>query len=169
MYYEKLAPYMQDIYSITAKAVKGDEEPVALQAIEFVMRRLIFWKNMLEATSSQGLENLPNMSSCSNALGPDFAKYMLEFYKFLEMDLQNFEEYQFQSMAKGTDSGEFVVHSNSLEGVRVCHEGPIQNLRPFSKPNSCKAKIAPSPHFNQPVLANTRGNQGTFFFFFLSD
>ncbi|XP_047162539.1 importin subunit beta-1-like [Vigna umbellata] len=35
MYYEKLAPYIQDIYNITAKAVRGDEEPVALQAIEF--------------------------------------------------------------------------------------------------------------------------------------
>lgn len=34
-YYEKLAPYMQDIYNITAKAVREDEEPVALQAIEF--------------------------------------------------------------------------------------------------------------------------------------
>ncbi|KAK4277585.1 hypothetical protein QN277_015562 [Acacia crassicarpa] len=35
MYYEKLAPYIQDIFNITAKAVRGDEEPVALQAIEF--------------------------------------------------------------------------------------------------------------------------------------
>ncbi|KAM0946031.1 putative importin-beta domain, armadillo-like helical, importin beta family [Dioscorea sansibarensis] len=34
-YYEKLAAYMQDIFSITAKAVREDEEPVALQAIEF--------------------------------------------------------------------------------------------------------------------------------------
>ncbi|KAL8233094.1 hypothetical protein R6Q57_002872 [Mikania cordata] len=34
-YYEKLGPYMQDIFNITAKAVKEDEEPVALQAIEF--------------------------------------------------------------------------------------------------------------------------------------
>ncbi|XP_044508294.1 importin subunit beta-1 [Mangifera indica] len=34
-YYEKLAPYMQDIYIITAKAVREDKEPVALQAIEF--------------------------------------------------------------------------------------------------------------------------------------
>ncbi|CAA6672973.1 unnamed protein product [Spirodela intermedia] len=34
MYYEKLASYMQDIFSITAKAVREDEEPVALQAIE---------------------------------------------------------------------------------------------------------------------------------------
>lgn len=34
-YYDKLAPYMQDIYNITAKAVREDEEPVALQAIEF--------------------------------------------------------------------------------------------------------------------------------------
>ncbi|KAL6177827.1 hypothetical protein ACLB2K_049349 [Fragaria x ananassa] len=34
-YYEKLSPYIQDIFTITAKAVKEDEEPVALQAIEF--------------------------------------------------------------------------------------------------------------------------------------
>ncbi|OWM72177.1 hypothetical protein CDL15_Pgr018060 [Punica granatum] len=34
-YYEKLAPYIHDIFNITAKAVKEDEEPVALQAIEF--------------------------------------------------------------------------------------------------------------------------------------
>lgn len=34
-YYEKLAPYMKDIFTITAKAVREDEEPVALQAIEF--------------------------------------------------------------------------------------------------------------------------------------
>ncbi|XP_026426591.1 importin subunit beta-1-like [Papaver somniferum] len=34
-YYDKLAMYMQDIFNITAKAVREDEEPVALQAIEF--------------------------------------------------------------------------------------------------------------------------------------
>lgn len=34
-YYERLAPYMQDIFNITAKAVREDQEPVALQAIEF--------------------------------------------------------------------------------------------------------------------------------------
>ncbi|CAL9750402.1 unnamed protein product [Musa acuminata subsp. burmannicoides] len=34
-YYDKLASYMQDIFTITAKAVREDEEPVALQAIEF--------------------------------------------------------------------------------------------------------------------------------------
>ncbi|KAF5734345.1 importin subunit beta-1-like [Tripterygium wilfordii] len=34
-YYDKLAPYISDIFNITAKAVKEDEEPVALQAIEF--------------------------------------------------------------------------------------------------------------------------------------
>ncbi|XP_010912456.1 importin subunit beta-1 [Elaeis guineensis] len=34
-YYDKLASYMQDIFNITAKAVREDEEPVALQAIEF--------------------------------------------------------------------------------------------------------------------------------------
>ncbi|XP_072967248.1 importin subunit beta-1-like isoform X2 [Typha angustifolia] len=34
-YYEKLETYMQDIFNITAKAVREDQEPVALQAIEF--------------------------------------------------------------------------------------------------------------------------------------
>ncbi|XP_051142543.1 importin subunit beta-1-like [Andrographis paniculata] len=34
-YYEKLAPYIQDIFNITSKAVRGDDEQVALQAIEF--------------------------------------------------------------------------------------------------------------------------------------
>jgi len=34
-YYDKLAPYMQELFAITSKAVKEDEEPVALQAIEF--------------------------------------------------------------------------------------------------------------------------------------
>ncbi|XP_023521610.1 importin subunit beta-1 isoform X2 [Cucurbita pepo subsp. pepo] len=34
-YYDKLARYIQDIFGITAKAVREDEEPVALQAIEF--------------------------------------------------------------------------------------------------------------------------------------
>nr|DAD39111.1 TPA_asm: hypothetical protein HUJ06_013434 [Nelumbo nucifera] len=34
-YYEKLSPYMQAIFNITAKAVREDEEPVALQAVEF--------------------------------------------------------------------------------------------------------------------------------------
>ncbi|XP_072978367.1 importin subunit beta-1-like [Typha angustifolia] len=34
-YYDKLASYMQDIFNLTAKAVKEDDESVALQAIEF--------------------------------------------------------------------------------------------------------------------------------------
>lgn len=34
-YYEVLEPYMQTIFQLTASAVKGDEEGVALQAIEF--------------------------------------------------------------------------------------------------------------------------------------
>ncbi|KAF3448056.1 hypothetical protein FNV43_RR08764 [Rhamnella rubrinervis] len=34
-YYEVLEPYMQHLFELTSNAVKGDEEPVALQAIEF--------------------------------------------------------------------------------------------------------------------------------------
>ncbi|CAK9183123.1 unnamed protein product [Ilex paraguariensis] len=34
-YYDVLAPYMQTIFELTSNAVKGDEEAVALQAIEF--------------------------------------------------------------------------------------------------------------------------------------
>ncbi|KAH0470402.1 hypothetical protein IEQ34_000125 [Dendrobium chrysotoxum] len=35
MYYEILGPYMEALFSLTANAVKGDEESVALQAVEF--------------------------------------------------------------------------------------------------------------------------------------
>ncbi|PKA67275.1 Transportin-1 [Apostasia shenzhenica] len=35
MYYEILGPYMETLFSLTANAVREDEEPVALQAIEF--------------------------------------------------------------------------------------------------------------------------------------
>ncbi|KAH9607527.1 hypothetical protein KSS87_017457 [Heliosperma pusillum] len=35
MYYEVLEPYMQALYELTSNAVKGDQEQVALQAIEF--------------------------------------------------------------------------------------------------------------------------------------
>ncbi len=34
-YYEKLPPYMQDIFVLSQRAVKQDDEAVALQAIEF--------------------------------------------------------------------------------------------------------------------------------------
>ncbi|GAB2288983.1 hypothetical protein Dimus_023287 [Dionaea muscipula] len=35
MYYVVLAPYMETLFELTSKAVREDEEPVALQAIEF--------------------------------------------------------------------------------------------------------------------------------------
>ncbi|OWM81683.1 importin subunit beta-1 [Punica granatum] len=35
LYYELLEPYMQTLFELTSNAVKGDEEAVALQAIEF--------------------------------------------------------------------------------------------------------------------------------------
>ncbi|KAJ6822922.1 importin subunit beta-1-like [Iris pallida] len=35
MYYDILEPYMDTLFTLTANAVKGDEEPVALQAVEF--------------------------------------------------------------------------------------------------------------------------------------
>ncbi|KAI8027196.1 Importin subunit beta-1 [Camellia lanceoleosa] len=34
-------------------------------------------------------------------IGPDFVKYMPEFYKYLEMGLQNFEEYQVCAVTVG--------------------------------------------------------------------
>lgn len=34
-YYGRLPPYMQEIFNLTVKAIRGDEEDVALQAVEF--------------------------------------------------------------------------------------------------------------------------------------
>ncbi|CAI0397471.1 unnamed protein product [Linum tenue] len=41
------------------------------------------------------------IGSLAYACGPEFAKYMPEFYKYLEMGLQNFEEYQVCSVTVG--------------------------------------------------------------------
>ena len=41
------------------------------------------------------------LNLCSFAAGPDFAKYMAECYPYLEMGLQNFEEYQVCAVTVG--------------------------------------------------------------------
>ncbi|KAI3875601.1 hypothetical protein MKX03_001552 [Papaver bracteatum] len=41
------------------------------------------------------------IGSLSYSTGPDFSKYMAEFYKYLEMGLQNFEEYQVCTITVG--------------------------------------------------------------------
>ncbi|KAG6485360.1 importin subunit beta-1-like [Zingiber officinale] len=41
------------------------------------------------------------LGALAYATGPQFAKYMQEFYKYLEMGLQNFEEYQVCSISVG--------------------------------------------------------------------
>ncbi|KAI3890279.1 hypothetical protein MKX03_017210 [Papaver bracteatum] len=41
------------------------------------------------------------IGSLAYSTGPDFSKYMPEFYKYLEMGLQNFEEYQVCTITVG--------------------------------------------------------------------
>ncbi|KAH7285160.1 hypothetical protein KP509_33G016000 [Ceratopteris richardii] len=46
-------------------------------------------------------EAMLSIGALAYATGPEFAKYMQEFYKYLEMGLQNFEEYQVCAVTVG--------------------------------------------------------------------
>ncbi|KAH7426527.1 hypothetical protein KP509_10G004800 [Ceratopteris richardii] len=70
IYYEKLAPYMQDIFSITSKAVREDEEPVALQAIEF-------WSSICD-------EELEIQEECGSEFTGDSE---VQYFKFIKQAL----------------------------------------------------------------------------------
>ncbi|GJX69280.1 importin subunit beta-1, partial [Tanacetum coccineum] len=43
--------------------------------------------------------------------GPDFAKYMPEFYKYLEMGLQNFEEYRVCVVTVGENFEKYLMYA----------------------------------------------------------
>ncbi|KAJ7547373.1 hypothetical protein O6H91_08G082800 [Diphasiastrum complanatum] len=105
-YYDKLAPYMQDVFVITSKAVKEDEEPVALQAIEF-------WSAIcdeeIEIQEEYGAEfsgnsEVPYFRFIKQAL-PALAPMLLETLTKQEEDQDQDEEAWNLSMAGGTCLG----------------------------------------------------------------
>ncbi|XP_048319910.2 importin subunit beta-1 [Ziziphus jujuba] len=85
---------------IIQKLSSVDEtRPVILQAADQIM--LLFLKVFACRSSTVHEEAMLAIGSLAYATGPDFGKYMPEFYKYLEMGLQNFEEYQVCAITVG--------------------------------------------------------------------
>ena len=73
IYYSKLPAYMTELYNITVKAIKEDQEEVALQAIEF-------WSTVCD-TEAELLEEPDDSEPCHNfikAASPHLTPILLE-------------------------------------------------------------------------------------------
>ncbi|KAI5065929.1 hypothetical protein GOP47_0018553 [Adiantum capillus-veneris] len=105
-YYEKLAPYMQDVFAITSKAVREDQEPVALQSIEF-------WSSICDeeieiqeeyGSDFSGDSEVPYFKFIKQAL-PALVPLLLETLTKQEEDQDQEEESWNLAMAGGTCLG----------------------------------------------------------------
>ncbi|KAL2901998.1 Importin subunit beta-1 [Bienertia sinuspersici] len=72
---------------------------IILQIADQVM--ILFLKIFACRSSTVHEEAMLAIGALAYATGPEFGKYMPEFYKYLEMGLQNFEEYQVCSITVG--------------------------------------------------------------------
>ncbi|KAF5803016.1 putative importin-beta domain, armadillo-like helical, importin beta family [Helianthus annuus] len=72
---------------------------VILQAADQIM--VLFLKVFACRSSTVHEEAMLAIGALAYGTGPQFEKYMPEFYKYLEMGLQNFEEYQVCSISVG--------------------------------------------------------------------
>ncbi|QHN76999.1 Importin [Arachis hypogaea] len=80
----------------------GSSKPtkyVFLQYADQIMG--LFYKVFACRNATAHKEAMLAIGALAYAIGADFAKYMPEFYRFLEMDLQNFEDYQFCAVTVG--------------------------------------------------------------------
>lgn len=76
-----------------------ETKPIILQSADQIM---VLFLNVFACRSSTVHEEaMLAIGALAYATGPDFGKYMQEFYKFLEMGLQNFEEYQVCTISVG--------------------------------------------------------------------
>ncbi|KAJ9548981.1 hypothetical protein OSB04_021524 [Centaurea solstitialis] len=76
-----------------------ETKPVIYQAADQIM--MLFLKVFACRSSTVHEEAMLAIGALAYATGPEFGKYMTEFYKYLEMGLQNFEEYQVCSISVG--------------------------------------------------------------------
>ncbi|KAL5719700.1 Importin subunit beta-1 [Ranunculus cassubicifolius] len=85
---------------ITQKLSSREEtKPIILQAADQMM--MLFLKVFACRSSTVHEEAMLAIGALAYATGAEFEKYMSEFYKYLEMGLQNFEEYQVCSISVG--------------------------------------------------------------------
>ncbi|KAL3830191.1 hypothetical protein ACJIZ3_018993 [Penstemon smallii] len=85
---------------IIQKLSREDEtKPLILQVADQIM---LLFLNVFACRSSTVHEGaLLAIGALAYAIGPEFEKYMPELYKYLEMGLQNFEEYQVCAISVG--------------------------------------------------------------------
>lgn len=76
-----------------------DTKSIILQVADRMM--LLFLQVFACRSSTVHEEAMLAIGALAYATGPEFAKYMPDFYKYLDMGLQNFEEYQVCSISVG--------------------------------------------------------------------
>ncbi|KAJ9180537.1 hypothetical protein P3X46_008765 [Hevea brasiliensis] len=85
---------------IIQKLSSADEtKPIILQASDPIM--ILFLRVLACRSSTVHEEAMLAIGALAYASGPEFGKYMPELYKYLEMGLQNFEEYQVCAITVG--------------------------------------------------------------------
>ncbi|KAH6837544.1 ARM repeat superfamily protein [Perilla frutescens var. hirtella] len=89
------------VLQVIIQKLSGADEtkPIILQAADQIM--LLFLNVFACRSSTVHEEAMLAIGALAYAIGPDFGKYMQEFYKYLEIGLQNFEEYQVCSISVG--------------------------------------------------------------------
>ncbi|KAJ3682850.1 hypothetical protein LUZ60_013077 [Juncus effusus] len=84
---------------IQTLSASEESKPVILQSADQMM--VMFLRVFACHSSTVHEEAMLAIGALAYATGSEFAKYMPEFYKYLEMGLQNFEEYQVCSISVG--------------------------------------------------------------------
>ncbi|RWW26837.1 hypothetical protein BHE74_00025171 [Ensete ventricosum] len=103
-YYEYLEPYIQSLFDLTANAVRVDEEPVALQAIEFWSSICDEEIQIQEELGEDGGSSSPHFNFIKQAL-PVLVPLMLETLLKQEEDQDQEDGVWNLSMAGGTCLG----------------------------------------------------------------
>ncbi|ERM97413.1 hypothetical protein AMTRI_Chr08g166390 [Amborella trichopoda] len=98
IYYEILSPYIENLYTLTAKAIRKDEEPVALQAIEF-------WSSICDEEIELQEEEGENFNGFIKQALPALVPLLLETLTKQEEDQDQDEGAWNLSMAGGTCLG----------------------------------------------------------------
>ncbi|KAL0375378.1 UNVERIFIED_CONTAM: Importin subunit beta-1 [Sesamum radiatum] len=125
-----LTPYLPDILNsliTTAERTDGSDSKLRSSAYE---------------TLNEGkARRFASLSVWRASVGPEFGKYMQEFYKYLEMGLQNFEEYQMDNSDE-----EMMDYGNQLRrSIFEAYSGILQGFK-NSKPD---LMLPHAPHLVQ--------------------
>lgn len=89
------------VLQVIIQKLGGSDEtkPIILQAADQMM--MLFLRVFACRSSTVHEEAMLAIGALAYATGPEFGKYMPEFYKYLERGLQNFEEYQVCAVSVG--------------------------------------------------------------------